>query len=422
MVRNGTGSADDVTDAKAEASPETTERNERLLEALLAGEHRALARIISLIEDRAPGHRDLVSRLHEHTGEADVVGITGSPGAGKSTLVDKLAEAYRDRGDTVGVVAVDPASPYSGGSILGDRIRMASTVGDMDVFFRSMSARGRLGGISNATADAVKALDAFGKDVVVVETVGAGQSEVDIVRTADTVAVLVQPGSGDDVQMLKAGILEIGDVFVVNKADMDGTERTVAELKEMIRERDADVSRVPPGHHGGVGLGDGNDSTTSAAATDEQSGAAGGDRSDGQHQSGGRNRDDEQNRTDDWEPTVVETVATAGEGIDDLIAAFDAHADYLRQTGLREERALSRYAAEVRRLVRTDANELLEADIDERGGIEAIARRIRDRETDPYAVAASIVDPLRECIQAKRAEGEDAPPPDPSADEDRGAE
>jgi LAO/AO transport system kinase len=416
MVRNGTGSADDVTDAKAEASPETTERNERLLEALLAGEHRALARIISLIEDRAPGHRDLVSRLHEHTGGADVVGITGSPGAGKSTLVDKLAEAYRDRGDTVGVVAVDPASPYSGGSVLGDRIRMASTVGDMDVFFRSMSARGRLGGISNATADAVKALDAFGKDVVVVETVGAGQSEVDIVRTADTVAVLVQPGSGDDVQMLKAGILEIGDVFVVNKADMDGTERTVAELKEMIRERDADVSRVPPGHHGGIGLGDGSDSAASAAETDEQDGTDGQTRTDGRNQSGG------QTRTDDWEPTVVETVATAGEGIGDLVAAFDAHADYLRQSGLREGRALSRYAAEVRRLVRTDANELLEADIDERGGIEAIARRIRDRETDPYAVAASIVDPLRECIQAKRAEGEDAPPPDPSADEDRGAE
>ncbi|WP_311171183.1 methylmalonyl Co-A mutase-associated GTPase MeaB [Halobellus ordinarius] len=422
MVRNGTGSADDVTDAKAEASPETAARNERLLEALLAGEHRALARVISLIEDRAPGHRDLVSRLHGHTGGADVVGITGSPGAGKSTLVDKLAEAYRARGDTVGVVAVDPASPYSGGSVLGDRIRMASTVGDMDVFFRSMSARGRLGGISNATADAVKALDAFGKDVVVVETVGAGQSEVDIVRTADTVAVLVQPGSGDDVQMLKAGILEIGDVFVVNKADMDGTERTVAELQEMIRERDADVSRVPPGHHGGIGLGDGSDSAASAAETDEQDGTDGGNQTDGQTRTDGRNQSGGQTRTDDWEPTVVETVATAGEGIDDLVAAFDAHADYLRQTGLREERALSRYAEEVRRLVRADANELLEAEIGRRGGMDSIARRIRDRETDPYAVAASIVDPLRECLRGKRAEGEDATPPDSSAGEDREAE
>src|SRR6056297_619995 len=209
-----------------------------LVEDLLAGSHRALARVITRIENRAAGYRGIVAALHEHTGGADVIGITGAPGAGKSTLVDKLAAAYRERGDTVGVIAVDPSSPYTGGAVLGDRIRMGSNVGDMDVFFRSMSARGSLGGLSTATTDAVKALDAFGKDKIIIETVGAGQNEIDIVKSADTVAVLVPPSSGDDVQMLKAGILEIGDVFVVNKADLPGANKTVQELRQMLDMRD----------------------------------------------------------------------------------------------------------------------------------------------------------------------------------------
>ena len=167
-----------------------------LVTGVLDGEHRALARTITTIENQEPGYRDLVSALHAHTGDAEVVGVTGSPGAGKSTLVDKLAKRYRDAGLTVGVIGVDPSSPYTGGAVLGDRIRMASNVGDMDVFFRSMSARGQLGGLSTATGDAITALDAFGKDRIVVETVGAGQNEVDVVRTADTVVVLVQPEIG----------------------------------------------------------------------------------------------------------------------------------------------------------------------------------------------------------------------------------
>jgi LAO/AO transport system ATPase len=221
-----------------------------LVTALLDGQHRALARAISKIEDREPGYRDLVSRLYEYTGTATTIGVTGSPGAGKSTLVDKLAATYRDRGETVGVIAVDPSSPYTGGAVLGDRIRMGSNVGDMDVFFRSMSARGQLGGLATATADAIRALDAFGKDRIIIETVGAGQNEIDVVRAADTVAVLVQPGSGDDVQTLKAGILEIGDVFVVNKADMDGANRTTTELEEMIHLDDNSSAQLTTGHHG----------------------------------------------------------------------------------------------------------------------------------------------------------------------------
>ncbi|KYH25794.1 signal recognition particle 54 kDa protein [Halalkalicoccus paucihalophilus] len=317
-----------------------------LVEDLLDGQYRALARTITRIENRSPGYRDLVAALHEHTGDAEVIGITGSPGAGKSTLVDKLAKSYREDGLTVGVIAVDPSSPYTGGAVLGDRIRMASTTGDMDTFVRSMSARGQLGGLSTATGDAITAFDAFGIDRIIVETVGAGQNEVDIVRTADTVAVLVQPESGDDIQMLKAGILEIGDVFVVNKADMPGADRTVKQLSEMLE-----------GHDRG-----------------------------------------------EWDPAIVETVATSGEGLDDLLEAFASHREFLESSGALEEKARTRYAEEVRTLLREDAGRLLEGEIERRGGIEELVDRIVARETDPYTVADEIVAPLEECLTREEAE------------------
>ena len=346
-----------------------------LVEDLLAGSHRALARVITRIENRAAGYRGIVAALHEHTGGADVIGITGAPGAGKSTLVDKLAAAYRDRGDTVGVVAVDPSSPYTGGAVLGDRIRMASNVGDMDVFFRSMSARGQLGGLSMATADAVKALDAFGKDAVIIETVGAGQNEVDVVRTADTVAVLVQPGSGDDVQTLKAGILEIGDVFVVNKADMDGAERTLAELEEMVHRRESPTKGLDGGHHG-FEVPDHPDD---------------GDGTDGDGEP-------------EWTPEVLRTVANTGEGVPELIEAFDAHATHLRESGAIESTKRRRYAEEIRTLVRSDVGALATAEIERRGGIDALADSVRRRETDPYSLAAEIVAPIADCVESD-AEG-----------------
>jgi len=317
-----------------------------LVDELLAGKHRALARAITRIENRSPGYRDLVAALYPHTGSADVIGITGSPGSGKSTLVDKMAKAYRDRGLTVGVIAVDPSSPFTGGAVLGDRIRMAATATDMDVFFRSMSARGSLGGLSTATADAVKALDAFGKDKIIIETVGAGQNEVDVVKTADTVAVLVPPSSGDDVQMLKAGILEIGDVFVVNKADLAGSDKTVTELKNMLDMRDGEP--------------------------------------------------------DDWEPEVVETVANSGEGVTAFLDVLAAHADWLDESGRREDKRYQRHAEELRNLLREDAAELIEDELAARGGVDELVERIDAGETTPYDIADSVVDPLADCLDERR--------------------
>ena len=341
-----------------------------LVTGVLDGEHRALARTITTIENQEPGYRDLVSALHAHTGGAEVVGVTGSPGAGKSTLVDKLAKRYRDDGLTVGVIAVDPSSPYTGGAVLGDRIRMASNVGDMDVFFRSMSARGQLGGLSTATGDAITALDAFGKDRIVVETVGAGQNEVDVVRTADTVVVLVQPGSGDDVQMLKAGILEIGDVFVVNKADMDGAATTVSDLREMLHLREGSTTGAA-GHHGLGSMADG----------------------DG---------DDDDDDDEAWDPRIVETVATDGEGVDHLIGVLDDHYAHLRETGELDRRERTRYAEKIRQLLRADAAALLEDELARHGGIDALVDEVQARESDPYTVADRVLDPIADCVEGRR--------------------
>ena len=341
-----------------------------LIDELLAGKHRALARVITKIENRSPGYRDLVSQLHGHTGDAEVIGITGSPGAGKSTLVDKMASTYRDRGETVGVIAIDPSSPFTGGAVLGDRIRMASNVGDMDVFFRSMSARGSLGGLSTATTDAVKALDAFGKDKIIVETVGAGQNEIEIVKTADTVSVLVPPGSGDDIQMLKAGILEIADIFVVNKADMDGANRTVMELKEMIGMRDASPMA---GHHGADALADSNDGGNAAGTTEEG-----------------------------WTPPVVETVAKTGEGVDGFLETIDDHVAWLVESGELETQTRQRYEAEIKTLLREDTATLLQDELSARGGLEGYIDRVLERETDPYTVADELVTPLAECVAEAR--------------------
>ncbi len=349
--------------------------NADLYEGILAGDHSALARAITNIENRTPGSRALLSALYEHTGSATVLGVTGSPGAGKSTLVDKLVRQYRNNGETVGVIAVDPSSPYTGGSVLGDRIRMNSTAGDMDVFVRSMSARGRLGGLSMATADAVKALDAFGKDRIIVETVGAGQNEVDIVETAETVVVVVQPGSGDDVQLLKAGILEIGDIFVVNKADMDEAAGTVAELEAMVHMDNSPTAGLSTGHH----TGDASGSAKSEKPSDDEGG---------------------------WTPPVIQTVGTTGVGVDELRAAVDAHREHLIDSGEREARRQTRAETEIRRLLRSDLATLAERAAERRGGIDALAAAVVRGERDPYNVVDELADPLKNAV-SERLETDD---------------
>ncbi len=315
-----------------------------LLEDITAGDQRALARAISIIEDRRDGYRDLVSTLHHESTGAHVIGVTGSPGSGKSTLVDRLTAHYRERDETVGIIAIDPSSPYSGGAVLGDRIRMGAAVGDDGIFVRSMSTRGSLGGLSTATADAVKVLDAAGKDRIIIETVGAGQNEVDVVKTADSVLVLVPPQSGDSVQMLKAGILEIAHLFVVNKADLAGADRIVRDLRELIE--------LAPSSTG-----------------DEEGG---------------------------WTPEIVETVASQGEGITELATAIDDHLTFLDESGLRAEQERRRYAEEIRTLVRDELGRIAEEAFDRHGGLEALAEDVRTRETDPYSVAAEILEPLTE--------------------------
>src|SRR5579884_3292147 len=304
------------------------------VDRIRAGEVRALARAISTIEDNRPESRELLKALFNFTGRAQVIGLTGAPGAGKSTLVDQLAREYRTRERTVGIIAVDPTSPYTGGAILGDRIRMQSHHADPGIFIRSMATRGNLGGLARATTDVATVLDAAGKNIVLIETVGVGQDEIDIVRLADITVVILVPGMGDDVQTIKAGIMEIADIFVINKSDREGAERVEREIRAM------------------------------------QSLAM---------------------RHDNWVPPIVKTVASDGTGVGELAAAIQKYETYLETENLVLKKRIQSWRE---RLVEMLRDSLMQRVLREQlndGQVTRYAAEIAEHKRDPYSLVEEIV-------------------------------
>jgi GTPase len=317
------------------------------VDRIRAGDVRALARAISTIEDNRPESRELLKALFNFTGRARVIGLTGAPGAGKSTLVDQLAREYRKQERTIGILAVDPTSPYTGGAILGDRIRMQSHHADAGIYIRSMATRGNLGGLARATTDAATVLDAAGKDIVLIETVGVGQDEIDIVRLADVTVVILVPGMGDDVQTIKAGIMEIADIFVINKSDREGADRVEREIRSM------------------------------------QSLAI---------------------RSDKWTPPIIKTVAMDGRGIPELAAAIVNYEQFLEQKDLLLKKKISSWRE---RLIEMLRDGLLERLLSERLSEEEIARlaaEVAEHKRDPYTLVEEIVGGFEESAHRGGAE------------------
>lgn len=305
-----------------------------IVEGVLNHSRLALAKAITAVENEHDNAVEIMTAIYPHTGNAYVIGITGPPGAGKSTLTDKLAKEYRKRGKTVGIIAIDPTSPFSGGAILGDRIRMLDLTSDEGIFVRSMATRGSLGGLSQKAGDAVKLMDAYGFDVIIVETVGVGQSEVDIVKTADTTMVVVIPGMGDDIQAIKAGILEIGDLFTINKADREGTDKLNIEIEMMLE--------LNPEHVG-------------------------------------------------WRPPINRTVASKGEGIEAVVDSIEEHKAYLFETGSIVKIRKARIKNEVTAMLNDRVNRYIDANVVQTSEFDGLVEKLQVREIEPYSVVADIV-------------------------------
>ncbi len=307
------------------------------VEEIRSGNVRALSRAITAVENRTADSHELLRLLFAHSGRSRVVGLTGSPGAGKSTLVDALAGQYRKREQTVGIIAIDPTSPFTGGAILGDRIRMQSHTGDAGTFIRSMATRGALGGLSSTTADVAMVMDASGRDLVLIETVGVGQDEVDIVRLADITIVILVPGMGDDVQSIKAGIMEIADIFVINKADREGAERVEREIKAM-----QSLSM----------------------------------------------------RHDNWVPPVVKTVAYTGAGVPELATAIDDYETFLDSSELGRQRRIANWRNRLREMLRDEVlRRIVEGAFSEEA-VGVYAAQVAGHERDPYSLIEEIVGKL----------------------------
>jgi len=305
---------------------------EKLISRALGGDHRSIARLISLVESESPQAEHIMRRIYPHSGKAHIIGLTGSPGAGKSTLADKVIAAFKGLGKTIGVIAVDPSSPFTGGAILGDRLRMQQHAVDPDVFIRSMGTRGSLGGLSRSTQEAALILDACGKDVVIIETVGVGQSEIDIVKIADTVGLILVPGMGDDIQIMKAGIMEIADVFIVNKADRDGADRVSTEVNMML-----DLLGMRP-----------------------------------------------------WRPPVLKTIAERGEGVAEVVSEIVRHHDFLDVSEEGRKRKWRRLGMEVEEILRREIASLVELAW-EREKSPELFEFLAERKTNPYEVAERIL-------------------------------